>query len=364
MTTMSKKFRGIWISRKCLSYLHKGFGINEVVVLSMIYSLSRKRGVCVAHNRYIAERINLTEDRVSKIITRLKREGLVIEVEGLKRRGLDTTLPNQHRSTDLPPPEQHRRMDLCSIYNKVNDNKERSPILPTPKQDKHTDLAKQLQVAIKEGKKIGRRCAPSWSVEIKRLAKELDGDTKRIETAIAWYAKNARGKGVPSIVDGKTLRRHFIWLEDAMRKGATQRKHVAISPKIKNVLDVLNRYIWPKGSESSVAAVAQISYDRIDKFQKAVWKVSKDKSVNPRVQRFADHLWHAMDSPTAFVENWMIAVHHRIRAWDDWSGDLHAMAFDPNGRKFKGYLQGVSVDYCGEIGRVEELLAEVAEHES
>jgi hypothetical protein len=370
---MNKKFRGIWISRKCLSYLHEGFNTNEVIVLSMVYSLSRKYGVCTASNGYIAERINLSDQRVSKIITRLKREGLIVEVAGLNRRGLDTTLPNQHSPTGPVIPEQHSPKRPVPTYSKVIDTKESSPVLPKKAPSKYRDIAKKLQAAIKEGKKIGRRCSPSWVLEIQRLAKELDGDTKRIETAVAWYAKNARGQGVPSIIDGKTLRKHFVWLEDAMRRGESAPKKVTPSDDALKIVSHLQRYIWPNGCDNQLPEAVEVSLRRYEKFRKAVYNLSvqldaeydkqwagkKIKKGKTSFHNTVKHIASIMPDRREFVRCWFEAVWKSIYKWDDFSGNLKTFVFSVRNRRFMGMGQHWTASYTASVGIWEQLLERI-----
>ena len=64
---MSKqKLRGLWIPADIL--LNEKLSDKEKIILSMILYLSDEKGSCFASNKYIASIVNVTSDRVSKIV--------------------------------------------------------------------------------------------------------------------------------------------------------------------------------------------------------------------------------------------------------------------------------------------------------
>ncbi len=68
---MSKqKLKGLWIPVEIL--LNEELSDKEKIILSMILYLSDETGSCFASNKYIASIVNVTSDRVSKIISSLK----------------------------------------------------------------------------------------------------------------------------------------------------------------------------------------------------------------------------------------------------------------------------------------------------
>ena len=73
---MSKqKLKGLWIPAEIL--LNNDLSDKEKIILSMILYLSDETGSCFASNKYIASIVNVTSDRVSKIISSLKDKGYV-----------------------------------------------------------------------------------------------------------------------------------------------------------------------------------------------------------------------------------------------------------------------------------------------
>ena len=67
-----KKLKGLWISAEIL--LNKDLSDKEKIILSMILYLSDETGSCFASNKYIASIVNVTSDRVSKIVSSLKKK--------------------------------------------------------------------------------------------------------------------------------------------------------------------------------------------------------------------------------------------------------------------------------------------------
>ena len=73
---MSKqRLKGLWIPAEIL--LNNDLSDKEKIILSMVLYLSDETGSCFASNKYIASIVNVTSDRVSKIISSLKDNGYV-----------------------------------------------------------------------------------------------------------------------------------------------------------------------------------------------------------------------------------------------------------------------------------------------
>ena len=70
-----QKLKGLWIPAEIL--LNKDLSDKEKIILSMILYLSEEKGSCFASNKYIANIVNVTPERVSKIIRSLKDKGYV-----------------------------------------------------------------------------------------------------------------------------------------------------------------------------------------------------------------------------------------------------------------------------------------------
>ena len=67
-----QKLKGLWIPVEVL--LNKDLSDKEKIILSIILYLSEETKSCFASNKYIASIINVTANRVSKIISSLKEK--------------------------------------------------------------------------------------------------------------------------------------------------------------------------------------------------------------------------------------------------------------------------------------------------
>ena len=65
-----QKLKGLWIPAEIL--LNKDLSDKEKIILSVILYLSEETKSCFASNKYIASIVNVTANRVSKIISSLK----------------------------------------------------------------------------------------------------------------------------------------------------------------------------------------------------------------------------------------------------------------------------------------------------
>lgn len=70
MTT--QKLKGLWIPAEIL--LNKELSDKEKIILAIIVYLSEETESCFASNKYIASIVNVTHERVSKIISSLKNK--------------------------------------------------------------------------------------------------------------------------------------------------------------------------------------------------------------------------------------------------------------------------------------------------
>lgn len=70
-----QRLKGLWIPAEIL--LNKDLSDKEKIILAIILYLSEETKSCFASNKYIANIVNVTHERVSKIISSLKDKGYV-----------------------------------------------------------------------------------------------------------------------------------------------------------------------------------------------------------------------------------------------------------------------------------------------
>ena len=70
-----QKLKGLWIPAEIL--LNEDLSDKEKIILAIILYLSEETKSCFASNKYIANIVKVTHERVSKIISSLKNKGYV-----------------------------------------------------------------------------------------------------------------------------------------------------------------------------------------------------------------------------------------------------------------------------------------------
>jgi len=70
-----QKLKGLWIPAEIL--LNQDLSDKEKIILAIILYLSEETKSCFASNKYIANIVNVTHERVSKIISSLKDKGYI-----------------------------------------------------------------------------------------------------------------------------------------------------------------------------------------------------------------------------------------------------------------------------------------------
>jgi hypothetical protein len=71
----TQRLKGLWIPTEIL--LNKELTDKEKLILAMILYLSEETSSCFASNKYIANIVNVTADRVSKIISSLRDKNYI-----------------------------------------------------------------------------------------------------------------------------------------------------------------------------------------------------------------------------------------------------------------------------------------------
>ena len=72
---VTQKLKGLWIPVEVL--LNKDLSDKEKIILSMILYLSEETKSCFASNKYIANIVKVSADRVSKIVTSLRKKNYI-----------------------------------------------------------------------------------------------------------------------------------------------------------------------------------------------------------------------------------------------------------------------------------------------
>ena len=143
------KLKGIWIPKEIL--LNKEIGDKEKIILSMIVYLSDETPGCFASNRSIANIVNVTQERVSKIISTLRDKGYIEvklnyildskEVENRQIKPIKEKI-YRHGENDIYPDNENNNLNsykrqipiVKSNKEIINNNKNKKYYKNTPKE--------------------------------------------------------------------------------------------------------------------------------------------------------------------------------------------------------------------------------------
>lgn len=250
------------------------------------------------------------------------------------------------------------------------------PKHPITQEDK--EFANRLKQVVACQLSIRRKWSSSkWADEFRILRDEVGGDVARIKLALEWFTAHIKDKGVPPIRSASGFRKHFIWLEDAMKRaGVKPPPKTTDAPEVvKRVAERLKAKHWPNGSKDDVLLATLMSFDTYEEFRHRVQELARrlaraaetmPKDERRRSQSFRDFVQHvSLTSPSAstFVENWLSDVNQRITHWDDWSGDLLKWVFDPLHPQFLRQGRERAKEFCGRADRWDSMM-EALKYES
>lgn len=71
---MNKKTRFININ---IAFMNKSLSVTEVALLSMIKSLSKKKGYCYASNQSICDTLNVSVRTINRMLNKLEESGYI-----------------------------------------------------------------------------------------------------------------------------------------------------------------------------------------------------------------------------------------------------------------------------------------------
>lgn len=382
MENHKQQFRGVWIPAEIFTLLEQGtINCQEVLLLAIIDSLVSPDKGCWATNKYLGERIGVGADRIVRMVSHLRELDLLKQVgfDG-KRRYLETAWSR------IVEPRQ-KRLDCLGVSAyalfkvpptgepKSNNNKGEPrvkprgpsggnmPFIQTSKQTSNTtptefdfQCAQTLHdVVSKARRRTGRWSHKKWANEFRILRQELEDGKNRIRQALHFYKLHVGEKGVPKIDGPPSFRRCFNWLEDVMKRYQGAERPTEITPEAKAIAQRLHGKHWPKGSREQVALAVQVSLDRLAKFRKQV-SAKFDLEGHKIHERLASRILTNIGQHAHFVEQWFLAVNKDIQNWDDWSGDLMSMAFDPTSKRFRRMGREWTEAYCAVPEKFDQLM--------
>lgn len=210
-----------------------------------------------------------------------------------------------------------------------------------------------------------------WATEFEKLRETDDVDAQDIDLALDWLSKNFDKDYTPRLFSASGFRRKFRAIQAAMQRDPDA--GIVITDQCKKlVLRDMVYWNWPKGAQDQLHETVQRSMNAYVDFRARVLNLlGQARSHRLRIGRdkqkalanFIPQVLSKLMSVDTFVENWMHAVHRMVWRWDDWSGDLVALSFKPNSKKFYGMGCDWALEWCGDHKRW-QLLMEQLKHAS
>ena len=114
-----QKLKGLWIPAEIL--LNEELTDKEKLILAMILYLSEETSSCFASNKYIANIVNVTADRVSKIISSLRDKNYIKDSKEIEERQILPIVENINRCSQ-------KHLEGIDINNYSDSQKQPYPI--------------------------------------------------------------------------------------------------------------------------------------------------------------------------------------------------------------------------------------------
>jgi len=260
MSEPKEKFRGWFIPAEVVELFQSGkISARETLLLATIDSLVSKDKGCFASNEYLAKKLRIEPDTISRAVTKLKRLGLVRQVgfDG-RRRILETcwsririgSLGEKSQSGQEKSPtslgeksQSGQEKSPTSLGEKSQSGQEKSPTRVYKKVNKRVDkikngtkqvrprarngfftgefdyvMARQLK-DILTGTDLGDRVRiDTLAKRVSRLRHEKNADERRIHRMVEFLREHGRDEYTPKIYKVNDIVDKFYRIEDAMNR--------------------------------------------------------------------------------------------------------------------------------------------------
>lgn len=345
----------------CLLFDRGKINHTELLFLTMLGGFCRTEdGKCFATNGYLAESLRLKERQTQNIVAKLKNLGIIhISFEEGRRVirpfwRMDMGVTNVMGGAINCTPNRQKNAPISIKYKKKCTHNKNSRVFgenemphfngrkPTSSKEKkltkhQLSIARRMHVNFKERKVfVPKRNIVTTATAIRLLEDGLENGEQRVESVWSFYEKNYRRIKKPNVTSGSSFAGAFAWLEDIIER---EKEHqVEITDDAKKVATNLRSSRWPKGSTDQLETAVQISLNNAKTFRQ---QLDESKPFHRRVSS-------EMPSILTFVRTWFERVHHRIDGWENWNGNLTALAFKVDSKEF----QQMGKQWAGEYGNV------------
>lgn len=190
------------------------------------------------------------------------------------------------------------------------------------------------------------------------LLRDRDGISQtEIEETLTWYVQHMGEHRIPKALCAKSFRDRYPYIRTAREIWLRDNPAAPPGPLATQIAKRLYRRHWPRGSKDQLPALCQQSLDRY-----VQWAATLRQAALPPGPAHAALLRHVrakLTDPAYFVEEWFLAVHDAVAAWDAWSGDLRPYAFRPDHRLFQRQGREWAQRYCGRPEMWDALLEQI-----
>ena len=351
-----EQFGGIWVPRTIWDGALNGqISFKELLVLMLVHSFVGKGGDCFASNRYIGEKLRVSETRARHIIAGLVEKGFLIRTDfDGRKRFLTTCFSNPtpielekqtgrpfEKQTGRPFEKQTGRPFEKQTYNSNKFNNKKVYMSQTDKvgvgscdSEKNNSLINDIIPPIKKSKRAGRikknnltnsisLLFPNTTKKLREVYKEISTGTyiprretidkelrrltkrgiekKTIIQVYKWYTSHFKEEYTPKIYKAEDLYKKFSRIEEAMNRSSqpdaalekpTVMSYDDLDENGKWIYEKLKRASWPKGSISQLPEVIASSLQNLKEVIKINEAIIKEKTFDEALYARPDHNAH------------------------------------------------------------------------
>ena len=206
---------GIWVDKEILKIVKNG---NERLLLGMIVSLSKKVP-CTASNDYFARELCLSGGQVSKLISRLQKDGIIkrfVDKEnGNKRKiTIDKKYYSLYSNESIPIDENEDRLYSKTSTNNIVDNININTSTTTEKLKNNLDLVEGICKDLNIDKKNVYGKIPDFIKFIKEVRRVHKSDSDLFLNFKSWMSSRKSNIKV-NLEEGE---KNYLWFIEAFNK--------------------------------------------------------------------------------------------------------------------------------------------------
>lgn len=383
MGQQKEAFRGWFIPVNIVDLYKTGVITDkEMLILATIDSFVTKEEGCYASNTHLARLHFLKEDRVSKIIAKLKRLELVIQTKSNgRKRWLETCYSNtvtisqtngehlvcdvlEEEATEQTNGEHLPRLSVPTPKCIHNTNKKfnsttlsRTPSASSVETTEKTKLAtlknhprwlsyaKKLATGIYQIRKVNYTSkVKGWAKSFLMLHTKEEVPVLRIRAVLEWYCNELPKKSqwLPVAHSGGAFRSKFINIENAMQKMEGDAQEEKEANRTYELPEHLHLTLTIAEEKFKMIGLSIFTRQQLPKllWEQHHWQIGVWEALKELQQEYRDENYPltAIDGVYYYVEDvlrelgepYIDWLAKQIISWEDWGGDMSA--FLPGGK--------------------------------